>query len=815
MAEPDPLLFISIYMPFFDSSKPNECVSESIDAISMLEEIISDHPLHRVVVGGDLNTELKGDSPFDVLWLEFMAKNDIVCCDSFNEGTNDYTYIHDSLNQRKWNDHFLVSSSIVASTANHAILDAGDNTSDHLPILFQLSCKMSAQPSCVKPQSKRPSLKWEKCSEQQKQLYTNHLAFISAQRPSEITHCQLAHCTSSNCIRSIQAEYDTLVDIVTEADKVLPRHHPGVQKHWWNDHLTTLRNQNISIHRDWRDAGKPHDGSTNHERLRIRAAYRHALKTAKKHPIQSSWNRLHSNFAAKNTTDFWRSWKQLYNKNQSDLHIVVNGVTAKEDIAESFKSHFVKISRPNSQERVDEIKNEFNELYTKEVANHTNCSCASHRVTVENVIDAVFSLKKDKCCDDASVSAEHFFYAPIPVLQRITALSNAMLLHGHVPRQFQRGTIVPIVKDQHGDKGDMNNYRGITIEPIISKIFEHVLRIIFQPYLTTSSYQFGFKRKSSTSHAIYCLKETINHYTTNGSNVYCSFLDASKAFDRLVHAGLFLKLLQRRVPLTFLNVIIMWYSNLECRVRWGDSTSSWFTIEAGVRQGGVLSPVFYCLYVDDLVDILVALGIGCYLLKTFLSILLFADDMALLAPSLKGLQTLLNATESYCKQWDILLNAKKTKNMYFGKRFILPQLVLDGKQIDWVESWTYLGVHLRSHKNFNCSIDEKVKAFYRCANAILRIDGRSDEMVMLHLLETHCVSVLTYAIEVIDVADRDERRRLRVAYNSVFRRVFGYRNWESVTNLQHALKRSTWEELTEKRMTKFQKSVSEHSLFAR
>ena len=82
-----------------------------------------------------------------------------------------------------------------------------------------------------------------------------------------------------------------------------------------------------------------------------------------------------------------------------------------------------------------------------------------------------------------------------------------------------------------------------------------------------------------------------------------------------------------------------------------------------------------------------------------------------------------------------------------------------------------------------CSIDEKVKAFYRRANAILRIDGQSDELVMLHLLEIHCVSVLTYAIEVIDVADRDERRRLRVAYNSVFRRIFGYRDWESVTNL--------------------------------
>ena len=156
-------------------------------------------------------------------------------------------------------------------------------------------------------------------------------------------------------------------------------------------------------------------------------------------------------------------------------------------------------------------------------------------------------------------------------------------MHGQVPSQFQRGTVVPIIKDQQGDKGDLHNYRGITIAPIISKIFEHVLRILFQPYLTTSSYQFGFKRKSSTSLAIHSLKETINYYTSQGSNVYCSFLDASKAFDRLVHAGLFMKLLQRKVPLSFLNLIIMWYSNLECRVRWGDTYSGWFVIQAGIQ----------------------------------------------------------------------------------------------------------------------------------------------------------------------------------------------------------------------------------------
>ena len=177
-------------------------------------------------------------------------------------------------------------------------------------------------------------------------------------------------------------------------------------------------------------------------------------------------------------------------------------------------------------------------------------------------------MKKDKCADDSRIHAEHFFYAPLTLFHRLHHLFNGMIMHGYVPSQFKNGTIVPIVKDRGGDKGDLNNYRGITIAPIISKIFEHALRIVFQPYLSTSSYQFGFKKKSSTSLAILCLKETINYYTGHGSNAYCSFLDASKAFDRLVHAGLFTKLLNRQVPLTFLNIVMAWYSNLQCRVRW-------------------------------------------------------------------------------------------------------------------------------------------------------------------------------------------------------------------------------------------------------
>ena len=98
------------------------------------------------------------------------------------------------------------------------------------------------------------------------------------------------------------------------------------------------------------------------------------------------------------------------------------------------------------------------------------------------------------------------------------------------------------------------------------------------------------------------------------------------------------------------------------------------------------------------------------------------------------------------------------------------------------------------------------RGFYRSANAILRIKGRSNELVMLQLLEFHCQPILTYAIEAIEIADRDTRRKLRVAYNSIFRQIFCNRMSES--DLQHQLHRSTWEELIEKRKTTFRVSLS-------
>ena len=183
--------------------------------------------------------------------------------------------------------------------------------------------------------------------------------------------------------------------------------------------------------------------------------------------------------------------------------------------------------------------------------------------------------------------------------------------------------------------------------------------------------------------------------------------------------------------------------------------------------------------------------------------------MALLAPSVKGLRRLLDECSSYCHECDICLNEKKSKLLYFGKKcnnLFTP--VLNGKPLEWVDSWDYLGVKVVCGKCFCCSASERIKKFYRCANAIFRIDGRSDDLTMLRLIESHCVPVLTYGIEISHFQDERERSKIRKAYNSIFRKIFGYRNFESVTDLQLTLARPTWELLVDKLKTGFYDRLS-------
>ena len=120
---------------------------------------------------------------------------------------------------------------------------------------------------------------------------------------------------------------------------------------------------------------------------------------------------------------------------------------------------------------------------------------------------------------------------------------------------------------------------------------------------------------------------------------------------------------------------------MTCRVKWGTALSEEFEIPLGMKQGGILSPKFFSLYIDDLVKILKKKGIGCHVLEMFVACILFADDMALMAPSRSALQKMINICTEFCDKFCLDFNAKKSKVMTFGKMTSspIPLTIKEGK----------------------------------------------------------------------------------------------------------------------------------------
>ena len=84
-------------------------------------------------------------------------------------------------------------------------------------------------------------------------------------------------------------------------------------------------------------------------------------------------------------------------------------------------------------------------------------------------------------------------------------------------------------------------------------------------------------------------------------------------------------------------------------------------------------------------------------------------------------------------------------------------ICMNGKNLEWVQSWTYLGVNVVSGKRFGCTVTDRIKKLYHCANAFFRIEGRSDDLAMLRLVQSHCVLMLTYGIEVVHFTDGNKK----------------------------------------------------------
>ena len=241
------------------------------------------------------------------------------------------------------------------------------------------------------------------------------------------------------------------------------------------------------------------------------------------------------------------------------------------------------------------------------------------------------SLESGKSAGLDGLNGECLKYADVILSVLLSFCFTCMFKHSYLPSAMLDSVIIPLVKNKCGDLSDISNYRPIAISCVVSKIFEYVILLRIEEYLWTTDNQFGCKAHHSTDLCVYALTEFIEHFKNRSTSVYVAFLDASKAFDKINHWLLFKKLIERQMPLYLVTILCYWYRHQVMFVRWGSSLSTGFRVTNGVRQGGILSPLLFNVYINDLSIRLSETGIGGSIGGNFVNHMIYADDLCVIS----------------------------------------------------------------------------------------------------------------------------------------------------------------------------------------
>ena len=781
------IILINGYLPYYKPSDMQNQTDLYQDTLAYIENVIIENRSCQFILLLDMNCNLYNPTnTYAKLLRDLMRRCSLISAFDLLpnfDPSNNYTRCNVKTNSYTLIDGILLSQSLSNIITDVRISHSGDNLSDHSPVEIDINLSLSE----VKTSRKivRPCVMWNKLTNDSIELYQQKMS----EKLDSITvpSCELLHgdkqCNALSHRSAIESYYRCIVNAVEYADGFLPKTIPALQRSFWSESLNDLKQKSIACCKFWKSNGMPKSGPIFDCKRSCTGNYKMAIRKAKKTQDSNVNDALHNNLCDQESNEFWKTWRNC-NKADDSLVTRVDGVTSEKSIADAFAAHFKRVYSGSDSPAHQSLKSEFEAKFSDYCLNHSDYSLSPYYFSWSNMVDIVSKLKTGKS-SSGDIKPEHVLYGSITLLIHLHLLFNALLQHGFVVSDFLQGIITPIVKDTQGDLSDCSNYRGITIGCLFSKMFEIGLDGKCLPFLSSDNLQFGFKKKTSTSHALFVLKSTVDHFTENRSNVYAAFLDCTKAFDRISHHGLFIKLMEREVPLVYLLVIIYWHLSMICRVKWSNEYSENFSVPLGTKQGGVMSPRFFAVYIDDMIILLRKCGVGCYLIDLFIGCILFADDLALLAPSRTALQKLITICESYCSKFCLTFNAKKSKIMIFGRADFtnVKPLHLNNANVDFITEWKYLGTTVTSGKSLSFSARTDISAFYRAANSVLNVLTDAQENILMSLLYTNCIPIISYACSVKTYSSSD-MTDCNTAINSVVRKIFGFEQRQSVRFLR-------------------------------
>ena len=766
----------NIYMPC--DSRDN--FDEYLHTLSHINTAVeSDVPYIMMMGDFNANTRPGSASLFGQELKRFSGEEQLVISDLSMCDPATFTFYSEAHQSVSWLDHCL-SNINLHSVIKHIAVKYDYVTSDHLPVCVSLDLDKAQTTTLeIDAGSRAPTVRWQSMS---KEDLARYLGITEAELSSVKLHHELLLCDNPNCdstshTQAIDSMYCSIVNALKASSEAFVKDNSTQKKQpiipSWNEYCREAHSDARNAFLEWVYNGRPRSGYLLRNMQQTRCTFKQALRRCRALTSRTDADKLARRFLTKDSKKFWSEIKRLKGKTSAPIATTIGTATGHTNIAELWRSHYCGLLNSTPPSSISQqIKNTISKCEDTEI------------VSAQEVAVAVKDLKLGKSCGLDSLAAEHFRYASEKLHILLSLCFTCMLRHSYVPKCFSNTVIVPVIKDKKGNVTDVDNYRPIAITSIASKILEKILLVRVQDYLYTSDNQFSFKSKHSTDLCIFTLKSIIDYYVQASSPVYICYLDASKAFDRVNYWKLFDKLISRNTPYMFIRFMMTWYCTQEFMVKWGNTFSTPFTAANGVRQGGILSPLFFNVYLDNLSTVLNLSHVGCMMNEKLFNHLMYADDMVLVTPSASALQYLLNVCKQYAHDHDIVYNVKKTVSMCIRpqkqKYELKLNVQLSGNPLRYVDSHKYLGVYINSKFKDDVNIRAQVQNIYSRGNAIIRNFSHCTENIKCLLFNSYCSNI--YCAPLWSRYTCESFRQITVAYNRIFRVLFGLKHRISVSS---------------------------------
>lgn len=631
-------------------------------------------------------------------------RNDVLICGDFNHRTIDWDRLHSQAEGRKFLDltldNFLVQH-VKEPTRGENILDlvltSDENmveclqvrepfgTSDHNVITFELICSVEMQ-------------NW-------KQEYYDY------RHGDYKGMCKyLKDVRWDTLLEGIEVNemWDVFRETLNEAvslfvpKKVRKKNNKPL---WWNRRVQRARKNKLMLWQRYQDS------KTYQDYITYKRALNKATKQVRK--AKKKYERKLTKNIKKDPKAFYKYARSKMNVkdrvgplSDEDGETVTDDSKASEMLNNFFSSVF-------TQEIIDNLP-EPRKIFQGNVGDELN----RIELSPEIVLKKLMNLKPDKAPGVDSIYPIVLKEVSGAISQPLSKIFQKSLCNTVVPGDWRSANVTPIFKK--GQRSRPENYRPVSLTSVISKVFETILRDAIVDHLKrhklVKDSQHGFSKGRSCLTNLLIFLEKVTKYVDDGFPVDILYLDFSKAFDKVPHQRLLLKLRAHGVGAIVTDWIGAWLKDRKQRVVVNGKESNWSPVCSGVPQGSVLGPTLFIIYINDIDD-----GITSEVLK-------FADDTKVFrkvatVEQAFTLQEDMHKLFYWSKEWQMMFNSAKCKCLHMGYGNPKYDYFIDTDPIESVSEEKDLGIIM--HDSLDPS--QQVAKVVKTANQVLGMIRRTYE----------------------------------------------------------------------------------------